>query len=409
MHSLLAVVVSLLTWCAALTSVEDLAPDERAAYAYFGKHTAHGTPQSVPRYANLSESAFEDLALAGRPFVVEDGGQGQPFVGWTCDTFRKQYPNGVVKIEYVRGVKTAWPIQDKWEDEQHHIPNADPGGPQFAPWYWGVKGADDAEEARTVYKGKKNPLPHVQSSMRLPPFMRKTGENKEEVFGSPEFWFSMPKAGAAMHMDAHCESTFAIQLSGTRKWRVGWVPPVPNGTAFKDGTYADGAVYGKHYSPPLEAVVSEGEAFFMPSAFLHETSNVGDNCAVSLTFQFRDPVPARYFRHSLGHLRRSGDFNECWGLLAKLAGLGKERPSLAALDADRDGRFSLAEASGSRLLRAAHAFHDADADGVVTAGELDAGWADWKAAEAEAKGSRKSRPKSFAYLAGPRPRARAEL
>merc|ERR1719401_2308114 len=148
--------------------------------------------------------------------------------------------------------------------------------------------------------------------MRLPGVMRDSQENRREVFGSPEFWFSMPGAGATMHMDAHCESTLAIQLSGTRKWRLGWVPPVPNETLFKANTYADGAVYGKRYSPPLEASVREGEAIFMPSAFLHETINVGDGCAVSLTFQFKDPIPGRYFRQSLRHLRRTGDFHECW-------------------------------------------------------------------------------------------------
>merc|ERR1719316_2030289 len=146
----------------------------------------------------------------------------------------------------------------------------------------------------------------------------------------------MPKAGAAMHMDAHCESTYAIQLSGKRKWRIGWVPPVPNETAFRSGTYADGAVYGKQYQPPLEAVVSEGEAFYMPSAFLHETSNVGDGCAVSLTFQFKDPIPARYWRQSLRHLRRTGDFNECWDVLQAVATLGtmkaKKAPEMGKVD-----------------------------------------------------------------------------
>merc|ERR1719277_2118212 len=126
-------------------------------------------------------------------------------------------------------------------------------------------------------------------------------------------------------MDAHCESTYAIQLHGTRRWRLGWVPPVPNGTLYREGAYADGAVYGKDYTPPLEAVVSEGEALFMPSAFLHETTNEGDDCTVSLTFQFRDPIPAGYFRQSLRHLRRSQDFQECWELLGQVAGLGQRR------------------------------------------------------------------------------------
>merc|ERR1712187_313546 len=164
-------------------------------------------------------------------------------------------------------------------------------------------------------------------------------------------------------------------------WRVGWVPPVPNGTVFKNGAYADGAIYGKGYTPPLEAVVEEGQGFFMPSAFLHETNNIGSTCATSLTFQFRDPVPAKYFRSSLRHLRRTGDFNECWRLLGQVAGLGQKiakgaAPSLTSVDKDGDGKMSASEAN-TKLTRAGHAFHDLDGDGYVTEAELKNGWDDW--------------------------------
>lgn len=385
-----------------------LIDDERAAYAYFGKSTEHGVPQAVPRYTNVTADEFELLALSGRPFVLEDGGRGQPFVGWTCDRFRKEYPNGVVKIEYVKGIKTAWSIKDKWEGEQHPIPNADPDGPKYAPWYWGVKGADDPEDAKTIFKGKKSPLPKVQKLMRIPDYMRSTRENQNEVFGSPEFWFSMPDAGAAMHMDAHCESTLAIQLSGKRKWKLGWVPPVPNGTIYKEGTYGDGAIYGKQYAPPLEAIVSEGEALFMPPAFLHSTTNIGDGCAASMTFQFRDPIPGQYFRQSLRHLLRSADFVECWGFMGQVAAVQEtaskknklKPPKLSSVDKDGDGRFVLAEAV-TRIQRASVVFHDVDGDGAVTAAELDAGWSAFQHATAEgkAKGNRRTKPKSFAYLA----------
>merc|ERR1719313_3172205 len=142
---------------------------------------------------------------------------------------------------------------------------------------------------------------------------------------------------------------------------------------FKDGTYADGAVYGKRYKPPLEANVSQGQAFFMPSGFLHETTNIGDTCAVSLTFQFKDPIPARYFRHSLRHLRRTGDFNECWSVLGSVAGLGngkaKKAPDFKKVDKNGDGVFTIDEVKTS-TLRAAHAFHDTDNDGKVTPEEV---------------------------------------
>merc|ERR1711933_60609 len=148
-------------------------------------------------------------------------------------------------------------------------------------------------------------------------------------------------------MDQHCESTYALQLSGTRRWRVGWVPPVKKGSFYPEGTYSDGRIYGKGYQPPLEVEVREGQGFFMPSGFLHETVNIGDTCAASLTVQFRDPVPARYFRKMLRHLRRTGDFGECWELLRNVAALGKGaqpgQPQVSSLDKDGDGKISRAE------------------------------------------------------------------
>lgn len=387
-------------------SAKALSRGEADSYAFFGKATPHGTPQATLRVTNLTQEKFEELAFNGRPFVVEDGGKGQPFVGWTCDTFKNEYTNAIVKIEYVKGVKATWPITSNWEQELHPIPKADPLGPQYAPWYWGIKGADEPEEQQAIFQGRKSPLPKVQASMRLPHWLRQTQDNVQEVLGSPEFWLSAPRAGATMHMDAHCESTLAIQLSGKRRWRLGWAPEVPNGTAYKEGTYSDGAVYGRTYAPPLEAVVEEGQALFMPSAFLHETTNIGDTCAASLTFQFRDPVPAKYFRKSLRHLLRTSDFEECWGLLGRLAGMGAKPqakpPNVAKLDRDGDGQLSKAEAAtGGRLVRAAHAFYDEDDDGIVTQTELQAGWATWQSAlaESQAKGLKRIRPRSFAYVA----------
>jgi len=396
--------VCLTCWCVCYVEAE-LDLEEAAAFTYFGKTMPHGVPQSVERYSDLTSEEFEDLALRGRPFVVENGNEGQPFVGWTCDRFRKEYPNGVVKMEYANNANNPyWKITDPWDEKKHQIPNSDPNGPQYAPWYWGVKGSYDPEEARTIFRGGSNPLPKVQASMRLPPWMPSSTENQQEIFGSPEFWFSAPGAGASMHMDSHCESTYAIQLYGKRRWRIGWIPRVPNGTVYKNGVYADGVIYGKGYQPPLEATVEKGQGFFMPSAFLHETNNIGNECAVSLTFQFRDPMPARYFRASLRHLRRSGDFNECWKLVGSVAALGQkprkgQGPGLASVDRDGDGKLSRAEAS-TKILRAGHAFHDLDQDGFVSEAELKHGWTDWVEAEREArdKSAQKIRPQSYSYL-----------
>merc|ERR1712014_211116 len=131
-----------------------------------------------------------------------------------------------------------------------------------------------------------------------------------------------------------------------------------------------------------------------------ETINVGDSCAASLTFQFKDPIPSRYMRRFLRDLRRTGDYNECWSLMKAVVTAGKKsKPSLKMLDKDGDGKFSVAEAGKSSLLRASHAFHDEDQDGLVTDAELTRGVDAWKQADAEAKGKlKKLRPKSFKYL-----------
>lgn len=380
-----------------------LHPEEVAAYAFFGKTTPHGEPQQVPRHASLTPEQFDRFALDGRPFVLEDGGRGQPFVGWSCDRFKEEFPNGVVKVEYVQGSKPVRSMKDDWQNEKHKIPNADPDGPQYAPWYWGVKGANDAKERKTVYGGnrKNNPLPNVQSLMRIPDYMRNTTVNRNEILGSPEFWFSAPQAGAQMHMDAHCESTFAIQLSGKRLWKLGWVPAVPDGLVYQEGTYGDGAVYGKGYHVPLEAELSEGQALFFPSGFLHSTINIGETCAASLTFQFRDPIPARYFRHSMKHLRRTMDFSECWEMMAQVAHSSPMPKGDLPPEFDQDGRghWKAADAT-SRLHRASHTFYDVNEDGVVTQKESAEGRTAWHEVLKVAKqNNKKVHPRNFAYLA----------
>mmetsp|Transcript_73357 Transcript_73357/g.160642 ORF Transcript_73357/g.160642 Transcript_73357/m.160642 type:complete len:432 (+) Transcript_73357:153-1448(+) len=383
--------------------------EEAKSYDFFGKTTPHGEPHPVPRYKTLTAEEFERLALDGRPFVLEDGGRGQPFVGWSCSRFKEEFPKAVVKIEYVKGDKPIRSMQDDWENELHPIVDADPNGPQYAPWYWGVKGADDKEDRATVYEGgaKNNPFPAVQKLMRIPDYMRNTSDNRREIFGSPEFWFSAPKAGAQMHMDSHCESTMVIQLSGKRVWKLGWTPPVPNNTVYKEGSFADGEIYGKGYHPPLEAVVSEGEALFFPSGFLHSTMNIGDTCAASLTFQFRDPIPARYFRHAMSHLRRTGDFSECWKLIGQVAQASVPKwnhpPEDGKLgekvDPDGDGRFLFEEAK-TRLHKASHSFYDENEDGVVTDDEVADGWAAWHGSvkAAKHKNRKKVHASSFHYL-----------
>merc|ERR1712194_709823 len=99
-------------------------------------------------------------------------------------------------------------------------------------------------------------------------------------------------------------------------------------------------------------------------------------------------------------------FGECFQLMSQVASLADKGaakrggPRIGSVDKNGDGKFSIDEAT-NRVLRAAHAFHDADGDGEVSEEELASGWAAWNAAnaEAKAKGVKKEPPKHFAYLA----------
>ena len=55
-----------------------------------------------------------------------------------------------------------------------------------------------------------------ESVLSFPPDSRVTCPMKE----TPEFWFQMPKAGAKMHMDAHCHNTISLGLNGDKVWEL---------------------------------------------------------------------------------------------------------------------------------------------------------------------------------------------
>jgi hypothetical protein len=44
--------------------------------------------------------------------------------------------------------------------------------------------------------------------------------------------------------------------------------------------------------PSYELVLKKGEGLIFPPGFVHETKNVGDVCAASVTYQFEYPAPS---------------------------------------------------------------------------------------------------------------------
>ncbi|CAE7866169.1 unnamed protein product, partial [Symbiodinium sp. KB8] len=275
---------------------------------------------------------FAAFTRKAHPVVIRGGFAGTNFDvqqkpdEWTCEAIARRFPTGRMKMEYAATpghVDNPISLGDVAEWSQATAPSgakSDPEAPQYAPFYWGVKGADDGER---LWDGKKDLLQQMRKLMRpLPRFMRQTQANTNEVLGSPEFWFAKLGAGAKAHMDSHCESTLTLQLAGRKQWRLSWPPVIANGSYAKDGLLADGRPYDAKggWKPTHSITLEAGEALLIPPAFVHESKNVGpEACAPSLTFQFADPVAAGFFRHFHPRLRRLGDFNECWERVAALA------------------------------------------------------------------------------------------
>ena len=389
--------------------------------AYFGGYAVGSgpPPYEPPRLSKVSLSEFARYAERGWPVIVTDVTAGWPMgeASWgSCESIGAQFPGNRMRREYTEGPEADdnnMPLgeSDTWTSQQVASGADDAAAPQFAPFYWDVK--DGAE------RGEHALLARIQKLTRVPYFM--AASNLDEMQGSPEFWFSAAGAGAKAHMDSHCQSTMSVQLSGTKRWRISGIPsalegPLENGapgggssgSAGSSGSiFADGAVYkrafverylgGKPWVPTFEFNLTAGEGLFFPPGFVHETQNVGAGCAASVTYQWDAPVAARYYRTFLRRIHRTGDLGECYGLvddmatLAQATGAAAELRSggsaaaaarvAAALDADADGELSAGELEqalrGSQLkgmIRIkpadAIAFHDLDGDGVATVAEF---------------------------------------
>ena len=78
------------------------------------------------------------------------------------------------------------------------------------------------------------------------------------------------------------------------------------------------------WKPEYTFNLSKGEALFIPPAMIHETKNVGRDCAASITYQYSDPMAAGLFRSFWPTLRRTTDIYECWVRASMWATLGHQ-------------------------------------------------------------------------------------
>lgn len=283
--------------------------------------------------------------------------------GWTCESVqnelasnvRQQRGDAVPFLQYAdangNGLKLADTRNGEWMAEQHSSGEKGKGAPKLAPTYWGVKDGHPNSPSRQA----------IAKATQLPYFLRKTSGNNI-VFSSPEFWFSVPGAGAKAHQDSHCQSTMSITLSGRKRWRLSPTPAVH--TIATTPPLHDGTVNTTAWSPMYEFELSAGEGVFFPTGFVHETFNVGDGCSASVTFQFDYPTPAAYLKAYAPRLMAAPNMQECrfqqQYITANGIALGKQ--------ISRHSTSKAAAAAAERLFQQ----HDANADGAVSEAELGA-------------------------------------
>ena len=202
----------------------------------------------------------------------------------------------------------------------------DEEAPNVAPYYFGIKEIqnDDHEEGPDgVLDGwKKSMLKRVHEAIGAWPAWL----DQRNLFyfqRSPEFWFShTPGAGAKVHMDSHPQPTASLQISGRRVWRLGMMARrcVP----FISYMYGDGVPYSWNgFKPIFQATVNPGDMLFFPPGMLHETKNICDVCAASVTFQFDFPQAAGMLREFWPRTRRTPDLRETWTYVRFWASLGQ--------------------------------------------------------------------------------------
>ena len=171
---------------------------------------------------NTTFTEFSWYVRRGYPVIVSDMARDWPMLGWECEDFAREFPEGEMKGEYGGGRvilgQRHW--MDKVRDSGQHIdgcetPQCNDRGtkPHAAPHVWHVK---DEEPYATRHQ--------IQKMFRVPYFMEEDGVgralNKPDVNESLEFWLSPPGAGAFAHADAYCTMTASVQLSGHKRWRM---------------------------------------------------------------------------------------------------------------------------------------------------------------------------------------------
>ena len=281
---------------------------------------------------------------------------------------------------------------------------------------------------RTPHPARREPgvLSRIRRLTRMPYFLPHGATNFRNIMASPEMWLSAAEAGAKAHADEHCEATMSVQLSGTKRWRIGPMPPITHANFTTRRSLSDGVLTmtSPAWEPAYVFDLHAGEGVFFPPGYVHETTNVGGTCAASITYQYDAPPATGYIRSMLERIAVTEEMAECWTkwagyATARLPTMDMSREDLpatpAAIDTDHDGALSTPElrawleglarehpyvthqvddGTAARfggvaaawasmlgdLVAAVEHYHDTDGDGVVTTGEVSGNIAAWQAA-----------------------------
>lgn len=239
-------------------------------------------------------------------------------------------------------------------------------------------------------------LDKVRRHTTVPPFM--DPRNKATLFRTPEFWFAENGAGAKAHVDTHVETTMSLQLASRKRWRIGYIPD--RRLQHLSMLYHDGSVYehGK-WVPTHDLVLEKGEALFIPPGFIHETHNIGEGCAASVTYQFPVPMATGLYRTFLKRVRRTPDIWESWPIIKEWNTLGEDagedpREIFDQHDRNHDGKLDMSEIRGLQLENQRTrdnedvlAYHDTNRDGVINLEEFQVQNVRWNAMEKDALAS----------------------
>jgi len=363
-------------------------------------------PFDAPRYPHLTRAEFDDLIEDGKVFVVPGISEEWQLKNWDCDFFQQdpEFKKAAMNHQYTDQGKEK-KLGDDWQKDRTASGAKNETAPQVAPFYWGIK--DVQFEKRSGWT--RAMLKRVSKSYQVPKFMHPSCN--DDFASTPEFWFGSGSAGAKAHMDSHVQATLSVQIAGTKRWRL---MPLRRRTApFLAMIYGDGQPYEnpEGWSPIFDITLQPGEGLFFPPGMIHETKNVGDVCAASVTFQFNTPYATRFYRTFFPRIRFTADLGESWALIREWARLGmpgdekgkgesydKARQKVelqkhfSKLDKDQNGLLSLEELSGMHSASSGLAWHDSNRDKLISLEEFREGFAFWAAVTQEAV---KSTPKEW--------------